>query len=74
VDVLPRTTEEGTDPDADDLVARFLAELRNRQDATWAVVCQGRIVVETEWIDSSSGSFYAVEDCTIYLPERYRGW
>jgi Protein of unknown function (DUF559) len=78
-DVIVGTGEDGADVVADDLAAKFLLKLRNRQEAVWAVVCHGRVVVdvyttETESEEDGAPRSGEPSECTVYVPIRYMEW
>jgi hypothetical protein len=48
-DVIEGTAEDGLDLAPDSLQSRLLAEIRSRQEAAWALVAHGRIVIDTSF-------------------------
>lgn len=75
--MLPGTGEDGADADFDDFGARLLSELSRRQEAVWAVVSQGRVVVSTVTVDRVDPPFLSevvVTAYTVYVPSRFRDW
>jgi hypothetical protein len=76
MDVLPSTGEDGADTRGDDWAALLLSELSCRQEAVWAVVSQGRVVVRTATADHADPPFSeeVFVHCNIYVPSRFRDW
>lgn len=77
MDVVPGTTEDGADASQDDTAQRLLNTLRIGQEAVWAVLSQGRILVESRWEESPEPPGWPVENvtgCTIYIPTGFMEW
>jgi hypothetical protein len=71
------TSEDGRDVAANDLAAKFLLRLRDRQEAVWAVVSHGRVVVDVYASDSDHDDGPSAGDpceCTVYVPIKYMEW
>jgi hypothetical protein len=73
-DVLSGTDEGGWDRAANDEAAKFLAAVRQHQEAVWAVVAQGRVVVRVGRNDYNGEEWIYPMRCWLYLPDRFRSW
>lgn len=75
MDLASTMASDGTDLDVSDFTGRLLFELQARDEAIWAVVCQGRVVAAAEshnfdedrWTEVAAGF-------TVYLPDRWYQW
>jgi hypothetical protein len=71
---LSGTDEGGWDRAANDEAAKFLAAVRQHQEAVWAVVAQGRVVVRVGRNDYNGEEWIYPMRCWLYLPDRFRSW
>lgn len=73
------TGEDGVDVAPNDPVSRFMEDLRQRQEALWAIVSHGAVRIDGQvWDTSYGGGFQEylkwAESCTVYLPKRSTAW
>jgi hypothetical protein len=74
-EILPGVEEDGSDTTNGTLIARFMANLRNRQEAVWAAVSHGRVVIDTEdrQLDVQHCETL-VTRCVVYLPKNLKAF
>jgi hypothetical protein len=77
---IPGVNEDGTDADATGRRARFMASVRDRQEAVWALLAKSRMVIDEEHRTGENfGEFYEyweLNRLTIYLSQddELRSW
>jgi hypothetical protein len=55
-------------------VGRFLTYLRRHQEAVWAVVSHGHVVVKVNRNDWQGEYYFYAARCWLHLPQRFREW
>ena len=73
------TGDDGEDLDPGGFQSKFLTNLHARQEAVWAVVCHGRVVVDTGWVtetdhDGNPHQVFRPLKCSIYLRHQDQSW
>jgi hypothetical protein len=71
--VLAGVAEDGTDDEPSNRSA-FLANVRERQEAVWAMLCHGRVVVDENWYEDNWGSRWVLNRLGVYLPPEHVRW
>jgi hypothetical protein len=71
--VIAGVTDEGTDAEPTNRSA-FMANLRERQEAVWAMLCHARIVVDERWTEVDYGGLWVLDRLGIYLPPEQWDW
>ena len=72
-DAIAGIGNDGADLDAKDPAVRFMADLRERQEAIWAVLAHGSVRFDGQvwWIDDADESHFSKADtCMVYLPRK----
>jgi len=73
-EIIPGAGEDGNDL-VESYKATFLTNVRDRQEAVWAVIMHGRLVVDVESDDEDNGGFRrAPLKFVVYLRQRDKAW
>lgn len=70
-EVIAGVTDAGTDPESDEHRLEFLENVHQRQDAVWAMLCHGRIVVDEFYNDWGN---CVLTRLGVYLPGEQWTW
>jgi len=72
-DIIPGTGDDGQDLH-DRFVSSFLDHLRRRQEAVWAVVAHGNVLIDVATSDVNYSHYEYATGATIYIPQRFSSW